>query len=67
MLLYDNQLSGNCYKVRLLLANLGLECEVRDVDVLERAQRVENVIDYSDRAELLADVNPALRIPTADI
>jgi glutathione S-transferase len=27
MLLYNTQVSGNCYKVRLLLAHLGLEYE----------------------------------------
>ncbi|HVY96132.1 MAG TPA: hypothetical protein VHA54_04140 [Solirubrobacterales bacterium] len=29
MLLYDSQVSGNCYKVRLLLAHLGREYERR--------------------------------------
>ncbi len=54
MLLYDSQVSGNCYKVRLLLAHLGRDYERREVDVVDR----------SDRAELLGDVNPALRVPT---
>jgi glutathione S-transferase len=53
MLLYDSQVSGNCYKVRLLLAHLGIAYERRDVDVIDR----------SNRAELLAGINPALRIP----
>jgi len=67
MLLYNSQISGNCYKVRLLLAHLGLEYERRDVDVVDRAGRtrpLEDVQDYSDRAELLEDLNPALHIPT---
>jgi glutathione S-transferase len=54
VLLYDSQLSGNCYKVRLLLAHLGLEYERREVDVVDR----------SNRLDLLGDLNPALRVPT---
>jgi glutathione S-transferase len=53
MLLYNSQVSGNCYKVRLLLAHLGIAYERREVDVIDRSRR----------AELLEDVNPALRIP----
>ncbi len=54
MLLYDSQVSGNCYKVRLLLAHLGRDYERREV----------SVVDRTDRAELLGDLNPALRVPT---
>ena len=54
MLLYNSQVSGNCYKVRLLLAHLGLDYERHEVDVVDR----------SNRAELLAGLNPALRVPT---
>ncbi len=54
MLLYDSRVSGNCYKVRLLLAQLGLGYERREVDVIDR----------SGRAELLGELNPALRVPT---
>jgi glutathione S-transferase len=54
VLLYNSQVSGNCYKVRLLLAQLGLAYEHREVDVIDR----------SNRAELLGDLNPALRVPT---
>jgi glutathione S-transferase len=53
MLLYDSPVSGNCYKVRLLLAHLGREYERREVDVVDRC----------DRAELLGGLNPALRVP----
>ena len=31
MLLYTNVMSGNCYKVRLLLAHLGIEYERREL------------------------------------
>jgi glutathione S-transferase len=54
MLLYDSPVSGNCYKVRLLLAHLGLPYERRTVDVIDR----------SNRRELLGELNPALRVPT---
>jgi glutathione S-transferase len=53
-LLYNSQVSGNCYKVRLLLAHLGRDYERREVDVVDR----------SNRLELLGDLNPALRVPT---
>src|ERR1700759_1008662 len=54
MLLYDNPISGNCYKVRLLLALLGIEYERRELSVFDR----------SDRAEVLGELNPGLRVPT---
>jgi glutathione S-transferase len=54
VLLYNSQVSGNCYKVRLIAAHLGLDYERREVDVIDR----------SNRAELLGDLNPALRVPT---
>jgi glutathione S-transferase len=54
VLLYDSGLSGNCYKVRLLLAQLGLPCERREVDVFDR----------SGRARILGGLNPARRVPT---
>ena len=54
MLLYDSRVSGNCYKVRLLLAHLGVEYERREVDVVDR----------SGRLELLGELNPGLRVPT---
>jgi glutathione S-transferase len=54
MLLYDSAVSGNCYKVRLLLAHLGASYERHEVDVIDR----------SNRAELLSELNPAMRVPT---
>ena len=54
MLLYNSQVSGNCYKVRLLFAHLGIDYEKREVDVIDR----------SGRRELLGELNPALRVPT---
>ena len=54
MLLYDSAVSGNCYKVRLLLAHLGIDYERRPVDVIDR----------SDPREFLDGLNPARRAPT---
>ncbi len=54
MLLYNSAVSGNCYKVRVLLAHLGLEYEMADV----------SVVDRSGRKELLGELNPGLRVPT---
>jgi glutathione S-transferase len=54
VLLYDSPVSGNCYKVRLLLAHLAVPYERRTVDVVDR----------SNRKELLGSLNPAQRVPT---
>jgi glutathione S-transferase len=54
VLLYDSPVSGNCYKVRLILAYRGLHYERRTMDVADR----------SDRLEVLGGLNPALRVPT---
>jgi glutathione S-transferase len=54
VLLYNSAVSGNCYKVRLLLVQLGVGYETVDV----------SVVDRSNRAELLGELNPGLRVPT---
>ncbi|MDX6485143.1 MAG: glutathione S-transferase [Gaiellaceae bacterium] len=54
MILYDSPISGNCYKVRLLAAHLGLALERRTLDVVDR----------SDRPGIIGHLNPALRVPT---
>jgi glutathione S-transferase len=54
VLLYDSPVSGNCYKVRLLLAHLGIPYERETMDVVDR----------SNRREVLGELNPALRVPT---
>jgi glutathione S-transferase len=54
MLLYNSQVSGNCYKVRLLLAHLGIEYERQELSVADR----------SNRSDVLGGLNPALRVPT---
>ena len=54
MILYNSAISGNCYKVRLLLAHLGIGYETREVEVVDRT---------APRDEL-SELNPALRVPT---
>jgi glutathione S-transferase len=54
LLLYDNPVSGNCYKVRLILTLLGVEFERREM----------SVVDYSDRVEVLGGLSPTLNLPT---
>jgi glutathione S-transferase len=54
MLLYDSAVSGNCYKVRLLLTKLGIPFERQELSVFDR----------SDRPDRLGQLNPALRVPT---
>jgi glutathione S-transferase len=54
VLLYDSAVSGNCYKVRLLLHQLGISFERRELDVVDR----------SNRPDVLGGLNPALRVPT---
>ncbi len=54
VLLYDNPVSGNCHKVRLILGLLGIEFERREL----------SVVDRSDRAELLGGLSPSLNVPT---
>ena len=54
MLLYNSQVSGNCYKVRLLFAHLGIDYDREELSVFDR----------SNRPDVLGGKNPALRVPT---
>jgi glutathione S-transferase len=54
VILYNSPISGNCYKVRLILAYLGLPYERRTMDVADR----------TNRADVLGGLNPAHRVPT---
>jgi glutathione S-transferase len=53
MILYESPISGNCHKVRQMLALRGLQYESREVDVIDRSRR----------AELLGALNPSLTVP----
>lgn len=55
--LYNSQLSGNCWKVRQLLALLDIPYERVELDVIDR----------SNRQEILGGKNPALRVPTLEL
>jgi glutathione S-transferase len=57
MRLYNSQLSGNCWKVRQILALRGIDYERVEVDVFDR----------SNRPELLGGKNPALRVPALEL
>lgn len=57
MRLYDSQPSGNCYKVRLLLAHLGIDVERVPVDIGDQASR----------RKLLHGRSPALRVPVLEL
>ena len=57
MKLYNSQLSGNCWKVRQMLALLDIPYERVEIDVIDR----------SNRAEILGGKNPALRVPTLEL
>ena len=54
VLLYDNPVSGNCHKVRLILGLLGIEYERREL----------SVVDHSGRVETLGGLSPTLNLPT---
>jgi glutathione S-transferase len=57
MRLYNNPDSGNCWKVRQILALLDIPYETVELDVIDR----------SNRAEILGGKNPALRVPTLEL
>ncbi len=57
LVLYDSRVSGNCYKVRLLLAQLGIPYERVELDPNDR----------SNRREVLGGKNPDLRVPTIEL
>ncbi len=55
--LYDSQVSGNCYKVGLMLALLGLTCERVEIDFFAGETRA---------ASFLAR-NPNARVPVLEL
>lgn len=57
ILLYDYVLSGDCYKVRLLLAMLGLEYSVRHVDFYPGCEQ---------RSAWFLAINPLGQLPVLD-
>ncbi len=53
MRLYNSAVSGNCYKVRLLAAQLGIGLELHELDVVDR----------SDRPGVIGNLTPVMRVP----
>ena len=56
MRLYDNALSGNTYKIRLLIAQLGIDCERVEVDIMKGESRTPEYLarNANGRVPLLA-------------
>ncbi|TGG91730.1 glutathione S-transferase [Natronospirillum operosum] len=63
MKLYDLELSGNCYKVRLFAALVGIELELEPVDIPGGAHKRPPLIDLNPWGELpvLVDGDVVLR------
>src|SRR6266498_425783 len=55
--LYSMQRSGNCYKVRLALAQLGIPYEIVDVDILKGEARTPDFLG----------MNPSGRVPVLEV
>ena len=53
MRLYNSAVSGNCYKVRLLAAHLGIALELHELDVVDR----------TNRPSVIGSLSPVLRVP----
>jgi len=53
MKLFDSGVSGNCYKVRLICAHLGLPLEREEL----------SVVDRSNRPEVIGEFSPVQRVP----
>jgi glutathione S-transferase len=53
MILYNSAVSGNCYKVRLLAAHLGIELELHELDVVDR----------TNRPGVIGNLTPVMRVP----
>jgi glutathione S-transferase len=50
--LYDLELSGNCYKVRLFCALLGRELEIEPIDFMAGAHKASPLIDMNPFGEI---------------
>jgi glutathione S-transferase len=53
MRLYNVAYSGNCYKVRLLLAQLGFDCEIIEVDILKGESRTAEFLKINPNGRTL--------------
>ncbi|WP_295412946.1 glutathione S-transferase family protein [uncultured Thiodictyon sp.] len=62
MRLYDYELSGNCYKIRLLLAMLGLHCERVRVDSSRGETQTEAFRQLNPRGQIPVLLDGDLRL-----
>jgi glutathione S-transferase len=53
MQLFNSAVSGNCYKVRLLAAHLGIPLELHELDTVDR----------TNRPTVIGHLSPVLRVP----
>jgi glutathione S-transferase len=53
MILYNSAVSGNCWKVRQMLAHRGIEAELQELDVVDR----------TNRPTVIGSFSPILRVP----
>ena len=58
MIIYGDSRSGNCYKIQLLCAELGLEYEWREVDILAGETRTESFLAMNPNGRI-----PLLALP----
>lgn len=60
--LYSMQNSGNCYKLRLVMAQLGIPFEIHDVDILKGESRTPEFLALNPNGKV-----PALRLETGQL
>ncbi len=56
MKLYDFTLSGNCQKIRMILAMLGIDYETQNINLLDKEQKSPE----------FAEINPLHKVPVID-
>lgn len=61
--LFDHKLSGNCYKVRLMLSLLGLEHEIVPIDIVGGEQKFPQFLKLNPRGQVPVLIDGDLVIP----
>ncbi len=62
--LYSMQGSGNCYKLRLMMAQLGIIFHIEDIDILKGESRSENFLKLNPNGKVPVLVLPDGRVIT---
>lgn len=52
MKLYNVEFSGNCYKVRLLMSFLNIDCEIIPIDIAKREQKSPSYLEKNPLGEI---------------